>query len=85
MGFSFSFLPPAGYFLSRKEGVFRAPARITFGHSPKSDQKVCLKPKVSRLPARYILWLSVVCTARSRGFFFVVRIKGSSLRLRRCR
>ena len=33
----------------------RAPrprARVTFGRSPKSDQKVCLKPQVSRLPAR---------------------------------
>ena len=37
------------------EGIFRAPARGTFGRSPKSDQKVCLKPKVSRLPARYAL------------------------------
>ena len=35
------------------KGPFRAPARVTFGRSPKSDQKVCLKPKVSRLPARY--------------------------------
>ncbi len=34
-------------------GIFRAPARVTFGRSPKSDQKVCLKPQVSRLPARY--------------------------------
>ena len=33
-------------------GMFRAGARVTFGRSPKSDQKVCLKPKVSRLPAR---------------------------------
>ena len=36
-----------------ERGEFRAPARVTFGRSPKSDQKVCLKPKVSRLPARY--------------------------------
>ena len=27
-------------------------ARVTFGRSPKSDQKRCLKPQVSRLPAR---------------------------------
>ena len=27
-------------------------ARVTFGRSPKSDQKGCLKPQVSRLPAR---------------------------------
>ena len=40
-------------------GEFRAPARVTFGRSPKSDQKVCLKPQVSRLPARYAL-LNVV-------------------------
>ena len=39
--------------LPASKGVFRAPARVTFGRSPKSDQKVCLKPKVSRLPARY--------------------------------
>ena len=38
-----------------ERGEFRAPARVTFGRSPKSDQKVCLKPKVSRLPARYAL------------------------------
>ena len=42
-----------------ERGAFRAPARVTFGRSPKSDQKVCLKPKVSRLPARYAL-LNVV-------------------------
>ena len=68
-----------------EKGAFRAPARVTFGRSPKSDQKVCLKPKVSRLPARYALWLSVAFTARSRGFHFVVRSKGLSLRLRRYR
>ena len=67
------------------KGTFRAPARVTFGRSPKSDQKVCLKPKVSRLPARYVLLLLVVFTARSREFNFIVRSKGSSLRLRRCR
>ena len=32
--------------------VPRAPARLTFGRSPKSGQKRCLKPQVSRLPAR---------------------------------
>ena len=42
--------------LVRQAGVFRAPARVPFGRSPKSDQKVCLKPKVSRLPARYTLF-----------------------------
>ena len=71
--------------LPASRGAFPAPARVTFGRSPKSDQKVCLKPKVSRLPARYALWFSAACTARSRGFSFVVRIKGLSLRLRRCR
>ena len=41
---------PAGSF---SEGnVPRPRARVTFGRSPKSDQKVCLKPQVSRLPAR---------------------------------
>ena len=69
----------------RQGGAFRAPARVTFGRSPKSDQKVCLKPKVSRLPARYARYSLWLCTARSRGFSFVVRIKGLSLRLRRCR
>ena len=79
-------LPSARYFLSRKQRrVFRAPARVTFGHSPKSAQKGCLQPKVSRLPARYVLWLSAAFTARSREFDFFVRSKGSSLRLRRCR
>ena len=67
------------------KGAFRAPARVTFGRSPKSDQKVCLKPKVSRLPARYARYSLWLCTARSRGFSFVVRIKGLPLRLRRCR
>ena len=33
-------------------GVPRPRARVTFGRSPKSDQKRCLKPQVSRLPAR---------------------------------
>ena len=32
--------------------VPRLRARVTFGPSPKSDQKGCLKPQVSRLPAR---------------------------------
>ena len=82
---NFLLMPSAGYFLSRKKEVFRAPARVTFGHSPKSDQKGCLKPKVSRLPTRYVLLLSAVYTTRSREFDFVVRSKGSSLRLRRCR
>ena len=40
-------MPPA-------ERVPRPRARVTFGRSPKSDQKRCLKPQVSRLPAR--LW-----------------------------
>ena len=71
--------------LPASRGVFRAPVRVTFGRSPKSDQKVCLKPKVSRLPARYARYSLWVCTVRSRGFSFVVRIKGLSLRLRRCR
>ena len=38
-------MPPA-------ERVPRPRARVTFGRSPKSDQKRCLKPQVSRLPAR---------------------------------
>ena len=41
----FSLMPPAG-------NVPRPRARVTFGRSPKSDQKRCLKPQVSRLPAR---------------------------------
>ena len=41
----FPYMPPAG-------NVPRFRARVTFGRSPKSDQKVCLKPQVSRLPAR---------------------------------
>ena len=32
--------------------VPRPRARLPFGRSPKSDQKRCLKPQVSRLPAR---------------------------------
>ena len=65
---AFFFLSPTGHFLFlAKEELFRAPARVTFGRSPKSYQKVCLKPKVSRLPARYALWLSVAFTTRSRG------------------
>ncbi len=36
-----------------QQGEYSAPrARVTFGRSPKSDQKCCLKPQVSRLPAR---------------------------------
>ena len=42
--------------LVERAEVFRAPARVTFGRSPNSDQKVCLKPQVSRLPARYALF-----------------------------
>ena len=41
----FPCMPPAG-------NVPRPRARVTFGRSPKSDQKVCLKPQVSRPPAR---------------------------------
>ena len=46
-------LPPAVPFLPAAEGDVPCPrARVTFGRSPKSDQKACLKPQVSRLPAR---------------------------------
>ena len=41
----FPCMPPAG-------NIPPLRARVTFGRSPKSDQKVCLKPQVSRLPAR---------------------------------
>ena len=41
------------HFLQQRKGkVPRFRARVTFGRSPKSDQKRCLKPQVSRLPAR---------------------------------
>ena len=40
------------FFPRRQERVPRFRARVTFGRSPKSDQKRCLKPQVSRLPAR---------------------------------
>ena len=40
------------FFRQRKGKVPRLRARVTFGRSPKSDQKGCLKPQVSRLPAR---------------------------------
>ena len=46
-------MPPADPFLPTAEGGVPCPrARVTFGRSPKSDQKRCLKPQVSRLPAR---------------------------------
>ena len=46
-------MPPAVPFLPAAEGDVPCPwARVTFGRSPKSDQKRCLKPQVSRLPAR---------------------------------
>ena len=46
-------LPPAVPFLPAAEGDAPCPqARVTFGRSPKSDQKRCLKPQVSRLPTR---------------------------------
>ena len=46
-------LSPAVPFLPAAEGDVPCPrARVTFGRSPKSDQKRCLKPQVSRLPAR---------------------------------
>ena len=46
-------MPPAVPFLPAAEGDAPCPrARVTFGRSPKSDQKRCLKPQVSRLPAR---------------------------------
>ena len=46
-------MPPAAPFLPASERTIpRFRARVTFGRSPKSDQKRCLKPQVSRLPAR---------------------------------
>ena len=46
-------MPSAVPFLPAAEGDVPCPrARVTFGRSPKSDQKRCLKPQVSRLPAR---------------------------------
>ena len=50
-----------------RRGEFRAPARVTFGRSPKSDQKGCLKPKVSRLPARYALAVIRGCVPHGHG------------------
>ena len=44
--------PPALLYLPPAGSVPRPRARVTFGRSPKSDQKRCLKPQVSRLPAR---------------------------------
>ena len=68
---AFFFLSPTGHFLSlAKDELFRAPARVTFGRSPKSDQKVCLKPKVSRLPARYALLNVVGLYHTVTGFLF---------------
>ena len=41
------------HFFQQRKGDAPCPrARVTFGRSPKSDQKRCLKPQVSRLPAR---------------------------------
>ena len=46
-------MPPVVPFLPAAEGDVPCPrARVTFGRSPKSDQKRCLKPQVSRIPAR---------------------------------
>ena len=57
--FPSSSMPPA-------ESVPRPRARVTFGHSPKSDQKRCLKPQVSRLPARLGYAENLLsCTTRS--------------------
>ena len=44
--------PVARSFHASGGNIPRSRARVTFGRSPKSDQKVCLKPQVSRLPAR---------------------------------
>ena len=43
-----------GYFALRREGVFRAPARPTFGNSAKSRQKHRKEPKVPSPPCA--LW-----------------------------
>ena len=41
------------HFFRQRKGDAPCPrARVTFGRSPKSDQKRCLKPQVSRIPAR---------------------------------
>ena len=57
------------------KGTFRAPARVTFGRSPKSDQKVCLKPQVSRLPARYALFFVVGLYRTVAGISFCRAVK----------
>ena len=44
--------PVARSFHASGGNIPRSRARVTFGRSPKSDQKRCLKPQVSRLPAR---------------------------------
>ena len=41
-----------GPFIFSEGRVPRPRARVTFGRITKSDQKCCLKPQVSRLPAR---------------------------------
>ena len=62
----FSSMSPTG-------SIPRPRARVTFGRSPKSDQKVCLKPQVSRLPARlgYVKNLSP-CPPRSPKLLQIV-------------
>ena len=71
----FPCMPPAG-------NVPRPRARVTFGRSPKSDQKVCLKPQVSRLPARlgYVKNLSPRTPRKPKYMLIVIqRIACTSL------
>ena len=46
-------------------------ARVTFGHSPKSDQKDCLKPQVSKLPHALCPLQICCCAPHVRASFAV--------------
>ena len=64
-----------------REGMFRAPARVTFGRCPKSDQKDSLNLRFKNPPALYpvsythLEALSTLRVNRLKGVLNVVCVK----------
>ena len=65
--------------------MFRAPARVTFGRCPKSDQKDSLNLRFKNPRTLYIYLDLMSVTSRSQDMFDFVSCDELTFVLRRCR
>ena len=68
-----------------REGMFRAPARVTFGRCPKSDQKDSLNLRFKNPRTLCCVVYLQPFTARSREILDFAAHDASTSFLRRCR